>query len=145
MLLSAVPVPPKIQLILGGNIKDHHSETQGIYLLVEDFINDRYYWIQRDGTNAIWFQRSWYTSWIVGPQAYLGQNYTGITLPNAVSSWPTQIFGGYEFWDGASWQSSHSNEITIKDCTYEKANHKQIHLANFKDLQCSYLIVIVFK
>ena len=116
MLLSAIPVPPKIQLILGGTVKDQHDDTQGIYLLVQDFINGRYFWNQVGGTNAIWFQRSWYTSWMIGPEAYLGQNYTGITLPNALYSWPTQILDGYKFWDGANWQSSDSTKITIKDC-----------------------------
>ena len=114
-LFTALPPPSSIQLILDGDAREVHFETQGNYTIVQELINGFPYWVHQNGEQAIWFGPTSYPSWIVGPETNLG-NYGYIFGPYGVDVWPTQIINGYVYWDGSSWQYPSSSDLIFKDC-----------------------------
>ena len=116
-MFTALPPPSSIQLIfLDGDAREAQFDKQGNYTIVQELINGFPYWVQQNGDNAIWFV----SSWVVGPETNLGQNYGGIFGPSfgpfGLDVWPTQIINGYVYWGGSSWQYFSSYGLILIDC-----------------------------
>ena len=114
LLFAALPVPPMMELILEGDVKEEQSHTQGNYTLAEGLVNGFPYWNQQDGIHAIW--SVWSSYWMVGDIAFLG-NPTGSIYNFDIKVWPTQILDGFIYYS-SGWQSASLNEVIFKDCKF---------------------------
>ena len=116
LLFAAMPVPPMMELVLDGEVKDMHSIRQGNYTLAEGLVNGFPYWYHQDGKYAIW--SFWSTYWMVGPKEQIGSTFGGIVVQFYSTVWPTQILDGFRYSPG--WQYASLNEVFFKDCKYKR-------------------------
>ena len=115
LLFAALPVPPMMELVLDGYVKEKHSFRQGNYTLAEGLVNGFPYWIQQDGKNAIW--SLWSSYWMFGYKKDLGNPFGSIFVQMDPIVWPTQILDGFKYTPG--WQSASLNEVVLKDCKFK--------------------------
>ena len=120
LIFAAMPVPPKMELVLDGDVFEEQSSTQGNYTLAEGLVNGFPYWNQQDGNNAIW--SVWSSHWLVGYKRDLGKPIGGIAVQFDVKIWPTQILDGFIYMPG--WQSASLNEVFFKDCKYKRVSFR---------------------
>ena len=118
LIFSALPVPPKMELVLDGYVMEKHSIAQGNYTLGEGLVNGFPYWNQQDGENAIW--SFWSSVWMVGDKENLGEAFGLIGVQFDSKVWPTQILDGFLYTPG--WQSASLNEVLFKDCKYKRVS-----------------------
>ena len=71
------PPPEKIELILDGEMKELFPELSGTFVQGEGLVNQNPYWIQQNGTSAIWYH-SFFRDWIVGNEVNLGDFWGNI-------------------------------------------------------------------
>ena len=62
------PPPLKIQLSIGAGF--NKSYLTGTYLQVTGLINEKPFWLQQNGSHAIWYS---YSDWIIGDMIHLGK------------------------------------------------------------------------
>ena len=71
------------------------SVLEGTYTIADDMVNDNPYWLQLDGSKALWYAK---TGWGFGPKSILGKGYhdhVGVVLysddavedPTLVKNW----------------------------------------------------------
>ena len=105
-----------MKLILNGDAKNEQGIRQGTYILEEKLVNSYPYWLQQNGSNAIWF-RDAYRYWCIGPKEYLGGGMCGIFGPRGIDMSPTRIVNGWRYYKYGLWKDAASSEITFKDIT----------------------------
>ena len=123
ILYAALPPPPKMELILGGHVKEIRRENQGNYSLASELVNGLPYWLKNSSFHgyAIWsaIGESYYRRWIAGDKENLGTNKGAIAGPLlGIHAWPTQILSGYLYApvQDLSPQPAHPSDIVFKDC-----------------------------
>ena len=123
ILYAALPPPPKMELILGGHVKELRGENQGNYSLASELVNGLPYWLQNSSFHgrAIWSAiGSSARRWIVGDKEKdLGTNRGQIAGPLlGIDVWPTQILSGYLYDPGQDLSPlpAHPSDIFFKDC-----------------------------
>ena len=119
-MLTVLPPPLRMELILDGHVREKHSKYQGNYSLVKDaFVNGYPYWVQQSGLNALWFgmHRGW-MGWMIGEVRHgdLGSTFGGISAHFGIDKWPTQMIGGFDYWNGSTWSLASSSDLKFKDC-----------------------------
>ena len=105
-----------MKLILNGVASNMHGSKQGIYSLGEKLVNSHPYWEQQNGSNALWFDRS-FLEWTVGSKMHLGQTIGGIIGPRSIDRSPTKIASGWKYFANGIWKDATSSEIMFKDLT----------------------------
>ena len=105
-----------MKLILNGDAKNKHESLQGIYSLGEKLVNSHPYWEQQNGSNALWFDRT-FREWTVESKIHLGESYGGIVGPKGVDRSPTQIVNGWRYYDNELWKDATISEIIFNDLT----------------------------
>ena len=99
------------------NGADVQSVLEGSYTIANDMVNNKPYWIQVDGSNALWYAK---TGWGFGPISILGAGYEdhmGLVLfsndevdgPNLVNNW---IFWNSEI----GWVQAENEDVNLQ-CT----------------------------
>ena len=106
-----------MKLILNGDTKNTQGSKQGIYFLGEELVNSYPYWYQQNGSNALWFVKT-YRVWMVGPKIHLGQTIGGIIGPRSIDRSPTRIINGWKYFTNGIWKDATSSEIMFKDLTH---------------------------
>ena len=76
-------------------------------------MNSYPYWKQSDGENAIWFNKV-VSTWLVGPETYLGEDNGGISGPFGDDTWPHLIFTGWQY-NNEEFELAAPREIIIED------------------------------
>ena len=110
-----LPPPSMLQLALSGNSKESQSSKLGIYLLESRLINGYPLWIQKAGSNAIWFNKP-SSGWIVGSESEVGNDFGGIKGPSGIDDYPTQIQDGFTYYHDGEWHSAAiSTDIVFKN------------------------------
>ena len=86
---------------MSGGAKDAQSKREGIYKLSLDIVNGKSYWIQEDGTSALWFDKK-YGNWKIGSKENIGTSASGLYTPGikmvkklTPSHLPFRIFKGF--------------------------------------------------
>ena len=91
-----------IELSLDAGSNDSHFT--GTYLQGTGLINEKPFWLEQNGSHAIWYH--WYTSdWIIGDMTHLGKFQGKIfvnadknnTYPNAIQPITFKEIGMYNF------------------------------------------------
>ena len=118
MIFAALPVPPKMELVLDGNVLEKHSKKQGNYTHAEGLVNGFPYWNQQDGKYAIWSY--WSSRWMVGQKKDLGKTSGYIFVKMDSIVWPTRVLDGFRYTPG--WQYASLNEVVLKDCKFKRAS-----------------------
>ena len=62
----------KLVVKLNGGAKDAQSKREGIYKLSLDIVNGKLYWIQEEGTSALWFDKT-NENWKIGSKENIKQ------------------------------------------------------------------------
>ena len=70
----------KLVVKLNGGAKDAQSKKEGIYKLSLDIVNGKFYWIQEEGTSALWFDKK-YGNWKIGSKENIGTSASGLYTP----------------------------------------------------------------
>ena len=80
--------PLKIELLLQSN----YSYFSGTYLQGTGLINDNPFWLQQNGSHAIWYH--WYVSgWIIGDKTKLGTKFWKKIIVNSDNNTTYQYIG----------------------------------------------------
>ena len=103
-----------MKLIRDGDTKNNEGNSQGVYILGEKLVNSYPYWYQQNGSNALWFVKT-YRIWMVGPKIHLGQTIGGIIGPRSIDRSPTNIIRGWKYRSNGSWKDATASELLIKD------------------------------
>ena len=80
--------PPPLTIELSFNAGSNHSYYSGTYLQEIGLNNEKPFWLQQNGSHAIWYS---YSDWIIGDMIHLGKFHGKIfvnadkndTYPNA--------------------------------------------------------------
>ena len=103
--LLGLPPPNMLQLGLSGKSEDSQESKPGIYLLESRLVNGYPVWIQKEGSNAIWFNKH-SSGWIVGSESKVGNDFGGIKGPSGIDDYPSQIQDGFEYYHDGGWHSA---------------------------------------
>jgi len=67
----------RIRVTLNGVVRDEQSSRSGTYQKTSRLINNRSYWNQIDGDQALWWDNI-NNVWMIGDSSDLGNNFGGI-------------------------------------------------------------------
>ena len=93
-----------------GGAKDAQSSKEGIYTLSLDTVNGKSYWIQEEGTSAIWFDKK-YGNWKIGSKDNLGTSASGFYSSSNVNQPQDTTIWNYYITDNKTWIQANENEV----------------------------------
>ena len=77
---------------LEGGAKSTHSNRQGLYTLTSILVNGKQYWIQDQGSNAIWYDKK-FKKWRIGDKQHNGTSTSSLhstddaLVPEKATAW----------------------------------------------------------
>ena len=92
--------------------KDAQPTKEGIYILGPNKINGKHHWIQKGGSNALWYSPS--GLWKIGPKDNLGEEIAGVKSsdgsagPLEAKTWE-YVSADYKWIDGSDMITLSSN------------------------------------
>ena len=95
---------------MSGDAKEAQSSKEGIYTLSLDTVNGKSYWMQEEGTSAIWFDKK-YGNWKIGSKDNLGTSASGL-YSNANVDQPQEA-KTWNYWVSGSETWIESNETEV--------------------------------
>ena len=110
--------PLKMKLSFSGEAQKHQGANGGTFILQEDKINNKVYWIHQSGYRAIWWDNN-FNKWKVGAIKYLGSEFAGIKGPSNNDIPPNQITNGWKYTTGNQ-QWPDTNDVLFEDCTFKQ-------------------------
>ena len=113
-----------MKLSFSGEADKHQGADGGTYLLQEDKINNKLYWIHQSGYTAIWWDNN-FNEWTVGEFEDLGSSRGGIKGPSNNDSPPNQITNGWQYWDRTNWLDT--NDVHFEDWTFKQGKFLYLH------------------
>lgn len=113
-------LPTKLRVDLFGKAKKAQFPRQGIYILQQNHINGRQYYVQESGLNGFWFVEA---KWMLGDIKKLGEYYGSIqVLGDSVSPLNGQK---WKYFNVDQWIES-SNEIIISAGNFDSKKYLDI-------------------
>ena len=96
--MHSIACCPTINISLAGNVKNSHSDSEGIYSY-KGTINGRDYWVKvGGGDRALWYMGPDSKDWIIGKESDLGENRGYIlSSSNLASTCPTNSKNDWEY------------------------------------------------
>ena len=103
---------------MSGGAKDSQSRREGIYKLSLDIVNGKFYWIQEEGTSALWFDNT-NKNWKIGtkePKRSSSAFYSNANVdqPQEAKIWNYWISGN------ETWIESNETEVYAGNKTKRK-------------------------
>ena len=88
----------KLIVTLKGQAKSSQSSVAGIYTLEPKPINDKSYWLQNSGSNAIWCRKD--GIWAIGSLGDIGDilSFDKLSSPEEATTW--------HYWNGSNFIAS---------------------------------------
>ena len=105
-----------MKLSFSGEAQKHQGANGGTFILQEDKINNKVYWIHQSGYRAIWWDNN-FNKWKVGAFEYLGSEFAGIKGPSNNDSPPNQITNGWKYHNNG-WLDT--NGVHFEDWTFKQ-------------------------
>ena len=96
---------------LNGVVKDKQGSRAGTYQKASELINNRSYWNQIDGNNALWWDIIT-NVWMIGSSSNLGSDTGGIHSAQD-SACPTSD-NLFKYYDGDEWNLAPINSFSIQ-------------------------------
>ena len=127
---QAVASQAKLVIKLSGDAKDAQSSKEGIYTLSLDTVNGKSYWIQEEGTSAIWFDKK-YGNWKIGSKDNLGTSASGLYSNGNVNKPQDATIWNYYITDNKTWIKANENEVyagSTVNFRFKEVFNLQIHL-----------------
>ena len=109
---QAVASQAKLVIKLSGDAKEAQSSKEGIYTLSLDTVNGKSYWMQEEGTSAIWFDKK-YGNWKIGSKDNLGTSASGLYSNFNLNKPQDVIFWSYYITDNNTWIEANENEVYV--------------------------------
>ena len=103
-------------LRLDGLTHDEQYSSAGKYTKANGLYSGMPYWIQSDGTYALWFAKE---QWRIGDKSYLGA--TSVYLHSTNSPLCPESVGHWKYLDGEEWLDAQGNAQVFK---YEGMMHQ---------------------
>ena len=100
----------KLVIKLNGGAKDAQSKREGIYKLSLDIVNGKLYWIQEEGTSALWFDKK-YGNWKIGSKENLGTSASGLYSNANVNKPQDATIWNYWISGNKIWIKSNETEV----------------------------------
>ena len=66
-----------LTITLEGGAKLAHSNRQGLYTLTSVLVNGKQYWVQDQGSNAIWYDKE-FKKWRIGDKQHNGTSTSSL-------------------------------------------------------------------
>ena len=105
-----IAVVEKLIVKLNGGAKDAQSKREGIYKLSLDIVNGKSYWIQEEGTSALWFDKK-YGNWKIGSKENLGTSASGLYSNANVDDPQDTTIWNYWISENETWIESKETEV----------------------------------
>ena len=100
----------KLVVKLNGGAKDAQSKREGIYKLSLDIVNGKLYWIQEEGTSALWFDKT-NENWKIGCKENLGTSASGLYSNANVNEPQHATIWNYWISGNETWIESKETEV----------------------------------
>ena len=100
-----------IRVTLYGDVRYKQGENAGTYQKASGLINDRSYWIQINGGNALWWD-SITNVWMIGYSSDLGTDRG--TIHSAQDSACPTSENLFKHWNGGKWPLAPINSVSIQ-------------------------------
>ena len=100
----------KLVVKLNGGAKDAQSKREGIYKVSLDIVNGKLYWIQEEGTSALWFDKK-YGNWKIGSKENLGTSASGLYSNANVNEPQDATIWNYWISENETWIESKETEV----------------------------------
>ena len=103
---------------MSGDAKEAQSSKEGIYTLSLDTVNGKSYWMQEEGTSAIWFDKK-YGNWKIGSKDNLGTSASGLysSRKRNVKKPQDETIWNYYNTDNKTWIQANGNEVYVGNST----------------------------
>ena len=95
---------------MSGGAKYAQSSKEGNYTLSIDTVNGKSYWMQEEGTSAIWFDKK-YGNWKIGSKDNLGTSASGLYSNANVKKPQDATIWNYYITDNKKWIKANENEV----------------------------------
>ena len=109
---QAVASQAKLVIKLTGSAKDAQSSKEGIYTLSLDTVNGKSYWIQEEGTSAIWVSKK-FGIWYIGSKDNLGTRASSLHSNFNVNKPQDATIWNYYITDNNTWIEANENEVYV--------------------------------
>ena len=118
---QAVASQAKLVIKLSGVAKNAQSSKEGIYTLSLDTVNGKSYWMQEEGTSAIWFDKK-YGNWKIGSKDNLGTSASGLysSRKRNVKKPQDETIWNYYNTDNKTWIQANGNEVYVGNNTKKR-------------------------
>ena len=101
-MFSLIACCPTLNVWFENDVKDKQGQYEGVYTF-QGYINDRDFWVDAEGENAIWYIPDW-KDWAIGSADNIGTNYPHLRTSNDLEA----ICPNNEGYD-LSWEYRDSN------------------------------------
>ena len=117
-------------MYLQGQAHEKQSSNAGKYTKENGLSSGMPYWIESDGTNALWFTSG---QWHIGPKSNLGTTTSGVRSTNSPLC-PESVGSKWKYYDGEEWLDAQGNAKMYKyeGMTYQR--NKQFIYGEYKNL-----------
>ena len=96
--------PKRLKVSFTGAVKKKWNSSDGIYILSTSLVNGKPYWLQENGSDAIWYDKNGH--WNVGLESKLGQSEAKAisslsqnSLPHELAPWKYYVNSAWTFSD----------------------------------------------
>ena len=107
IFFPSIGICRKIKVELSNDAYDVWPSKAGTYTLQGE-INDKMYWVQTDGTNAIWYYPK--VGWYIGPKSSLGEDKAGIYANTLETEFPYDETNTWRYADNG-WKATDDVKI----------------------------------
>ena len=97
-------------LQLEGQAHDEQGSKAGKYTKAYGLSSGLPYWMQSDGTNALWFTSG---NWMIGEKSDLGTTTKGLDSTNSPPC-PESIGSHWKYYDGEEWLEAQGNATVFE-------------------------------
>ena len=101
----------RMRVTINGVVKDKQGSRGGTYQKGSELINNRSYWNEIDGDQALWWSKI-HNKWVIGSPRHLGFNRGYIYLVQD-SACPTSD-NLFNYADGDEWTLAPINSVSIQ-------------------------------
>ena len=105
--------PLKTMYLTLKNGAKFQSILEGIYTITNDMVNNKPYWLQSDGSNALWYAK---TGWGFGPKYILGagyHDYNGLVLFSDDAVEDPALVQNWIYWN-PGWVQADNEDVNLQ-------------------------------
>ena len=94
--------PKQLSVKLEGEVLVKQTDCVGVYNISHNLVNEKSYWVQETGTNALWYDPK-YQNWKIGWSSRLGGSTAKLLTQQNTASDPPHIALPWKYMKNGKW------------------------------------------